>query len=180
MALSERDKIVLGKLRANYYLKPEEGSFYRKRDDRPVKGSQQDKKDRYIRMDFRINGIVVHCYYHHAVWLYNYGDLPEMLDHIDGDPTNNRVSNLRAVTSRENSLNTVYQWKPNKVTGLPSVFQIKNLLNKFRIFRGKKCFYFYDKYEAFFWLMFVGRFYRETHPSPPCEGGEGDPPQPSL
>ena len=46
--LSERDKIVLGKLRANYYLKPDEGRFYRKRDDRPVKGYLRDKKDRYM------------------------------------------------------------------------------------------------------------------------------------
>ena len=167
MDLSERDKIVLGKLRANYYLKPDEGRFYRKRDDRPVKGYLRDKKDRYMRMDFYINGILVHCYYHHAVWLYNYGDLPEILDHIDGDPTNNRISNLRAVTSRENNLNSVYPWKPNKYTGVPGVCMdsLKGKTVSVRI--RDKLFHFYDKYEAFFWLMFIGRFYR-------------DPPQPSL
>ena len=158
--LSERDKIVLGKLRANYYLKPDEGVFYRKRDDRPVKGYLRDKKDRYMRMDFYINGILVHCYYHHAVWLYNYGDLPEILDHIDGDPTNNRISNLRAVTRSENMLNSVYPWKPNKDTGLPGVCIKKDREKKFRVEPRKKDYYFYDKYEAFFWLMFIGRFYK--------------------
>ena len=158
--LSERDKIVLGKLRANYYLKPEEGRFYRKRDDRPVKGYLRDKKDRYMRMDFYINGILVHCYYHHAVWLYNYGNLPEILDHIDGNPLNNRISNLRAVTPRENSLNSVYPWKPNKYTGVPGVCMdsLKGKTVSVRI--RDKLFHFYDKYEAFFWLMFIGRFYK--------------------
>ena len=144
MDLTERDKIVLGKLRANYYLKPEEGRFYRKRDDRPVKGYLRDKKDRYMRMDFYINGILVHCYYHHAV-----------------------ISNLRAVTRRENNLNSVYPWKPNKDTGLPGVCIKKDREKKFRVEPRKKDYYFYDKYEAFFWVMFIGRFYR-------------DPPQPSL
>ena len=61
MALTERDKIVLGKLRANYYLKPEEGRFYRKRDDRPVKGTQRKKKERYIVMNFSISrGMAIH------------------------------------------------------------------------------------------------------------------------
>ena len=158
--LSERDKIVLGKLRANYYLKPEEGRFYRKRDDRPVKGYLRDKKDRYMRMDFYINGILVHCYYHHAVWLYNYGDLPEILDHIDGNPLNNRISNLRAVTSRENNLNSVYQWKPNKYTGVPGVCMdsLKGKTVSVRI--RDKLFHFRDKYEAFYWVMFIGRFYK--------------------
>ena len=173
MDLTERDKIVLGKLRANYYLKPEEGRFYRKRDDRPVKGTQRKKKERYIAMNFSINGVVVHCQYHRAVWLYTYGEVPIVLDHIDGDPTNNRISNLRAVKHRENILNSVYQWKPNKDTGLPGVYIRKNRVKKFRVEPRKKDYYFYDKYEAFFWLMFIGRFYRETHPSPPCEGGSG-------
>ena len=161
MDLTERDKMVLGKLRANYYLKPDEGRFYRKRDDRPVKGCLRDKKDRYMRMDFYINGILVHCYYHHAVWLYNYGDLPEILDHIDGNPLNNRISNLRAVTRRENNLNSVYQWKPNKDTGLPSISLSSKNTTRVHVMVNKKTFHFRDKYEAFFWVMFVGRFYRE-------------------
>ena len=114
-----------------------------------------------MRMDFYINGILVHCYYHHAVWLYNYGDLPEILDHIDGDPTNNRISNLRAVTRSENNLNSVYPWKPNKDTGLPGVCIKKDREKKFRVEPRRKDYYFYDKYEAFFWVMFIGRFYRE-------------------
>ncbi len=163
MDLTERDKIVLGKLRANYYLKPEEGRFYRKRDDSPVKGTLRNRTRKYTKMGFRINGIMVLYQYHRAVWLYTYGEVPKELDHIDGDPTNNRISNLRAVTSRENNLNSVYPWKPNKYTGVPGVCMdsLKGKTVSVRI--RDKLFHFYDKYEAFFWVMFVGRFYRETH-----------------
>ena len=161
MALTERDKIVLGKLRANYYLKPEEGRFYRKRDDKPVKGTLRNRTRKYTKMGFRINGIMVLYQYHRAVWLYTYGEVPKELDHIDGDPTNNRISNLRAVTSRENNLNSVYPWKPNKYTGVPGVCMdsLKGKTVSVRI--RDKLFHFRNKYEAFFWLMFIGRFYRE-------------------
>ena len=161
MALTERDKIMLGKLRANYYLKPEEGRFYRKRDDRPVKGTQRKKKERYIVMNFSINGVIVHCQYHRAVWLYTYGEVAKVLDHIDGDPTNNRISNLRAVTGSENNLNSVYQWKPNKDTGIPSVHRWSKIQTGKGITIMHKHYHFYDKYEAFFWVMFIGRFYRD-------------------
>ena len=166
--LTERDKIVLGKMRKLYYLKPEEGVFYRKRDDRPVKGTQRKKKERYIVMNFSINGVIVHCQYHRAVWLYTYGEVAKVLDHIDGDPTNNRISNLRAVTGSENNLNSVYPWKPNKYTGVPGVCMdsLKGKTVSVRI--RDKLFHFYDKYEAFFWVMFIGRFYRDP-PRQKCD-----------
>jgi hypothetical protein len=43
--------------------------------------------------------------YHHIVWLLVYGEHPKELDHIDGDPSNNRVSNLRAATKGQNARN---------------------------------------------------------------------------
>ena len=161
MDLTERDKIVLGKMRKLYYLKPEEGRFYRKRDDSPVKGTLRNRTRKYTKMGFRINGIMVLYQYHRAVWLYTYGEVPKELDHIDGDPTNNRISNLRAVTSRENNLNSVYPWKPNKYTGVPGVCMdsLKGKTVSVRI--RDKLFHFRNKYEAFFWVMFVGRFYRD-------------------
>ena len=42
---------------------------------------------------------------HRVVWFLNYGSVPEMLDHIDGDKLNNRVENLRPATSALNSRN---------------------------------------------------------------------------
>lgn len=42
---------------------------------------------------------------HRLVWLWHGRDLPEFLDHIDGDPLNGRVENLRAATKAQNMHN---------------------------------------------------------------------------
>ena len=44
---------------------------------------------------------------HRVAWLLHTGEVPGdmQIDHIDGDPTNNRISNLRLVTHRENGIN---------------------------------------------------------------------------
>jgi hypothetical protein len=42
---------------------------------------------------------------HRLVFLYHHGYLPECVDHIDGDKTNNKIENLRAATKDENCRN---------------------------------------------------------------------------
>ncbi len=43
---------------------------------------------------------------HRIIWLLVYGQWPVVvLDHIDGDPSNNRLSNIRAATAQQNSFN---------------------------------------------------------------------------
>jgi hypothetical protein len=42
---------------------------------------------------------------HRVVWFLNYGSVPKMLDHIDGDKLNNRVENLRPAINGLNSRN---------------------------------------------------------------------------
>jgi hypothetical protein len=42
---------------------------------------------------------------HRLIFLYHHGYLPECVDHIDGDKTNNRIENLRAATKEENCHN---------------------------------------------------------------------------
>ena len=42
---------------------------------------------------------------HRLAWLYVYGELPEFIDHINRIPTDNRISNLRAVTKKQNQEN---------------------------------------------------------------------------
>ena len=42
---------------------------------------------------------------HRIIWMMVFGTEPEFLDHIDGNPANNRIHNLRAVTASENVQN---------------------------------------------------------------------------
>ena len=42
---------------------------------------------------------------HRLVYLYHHGELPRFLDHIDGDPSNNSIENLRPATSSQNNAN---------------------------------------------------------------------------
>lgn len=42
---------------------------------------------------------------HRLIFLYHRGYLPQFLDHIDGDPTNNNITNLREATRQENNWN---------------------------------------------------------------------------
>lgn len=57
---------------------------------------------------------------HHLVWLWYYGVLPEdEIDHIDGDPRNNRISNLRECNRSENICNTKH--RKNNTSGYKGV-----------------------------------------------------------
>jgi len=43
---------------------------------------------------------------HRLAWLYEYGYFPDLLiDHADGNPSNNRIANLRLATSTQNNCN---------------------------------------------------------------------------
>jgi hypothetical protein len=44
---------------------------------------------------------------HRLAWLYVHGEpVPDIIDHADGDPRNNRISNLRAATKAQNNANS--------------------------------------------------------------------------
>ena len=42
---------------------------------------------------------------HRIIFMMHHGYLPEFLDHIDGNPANNRIENLRPATASQNNLN---------------------------------------------------------------------------
>lgn len=44
-------------------------------------------------------------YLHRLIFLYHHGYLPERIDHINGDPTDNRIENLREATQSKNMMN---------------------------------------------------------------------------
>lgn len=62
---------------------------------------------------------------HRLIWAYVHGSFPpEQIDHIDGNPSNNRISNLRAVSSQENLKNQ--KLPKNNTSGITGVVWKKN------------------------------------------------------
>ena len=66
----------------------------------------------------KVCGVCVRA--HRVAWALHYGEWPEMdLDHIDGNPQNNAIANLREVTRSENSRNMkVYRTNSSGVHGV--------------------------------------------------------------
>ena len=43
---------------------------------------------------------------HRVIFVYHYGYLPKVIDHIDGNPSNNKIENLREATGSQNNYNS--------------------------------------------------------------------------
>ena len=85
--------------------------------------------DAYGYLIIKIKGVQYKS--HRLAWLYMYGEMPKgVIDHINGIRTDNRKSNLRDVTQKENCKNRV--GNINKETGVIGVYidKTKGLKNK--------------------------------------------------
>ena len=149
------DAEVLCYLRRNYTYDAERGKLVRRETGRMVKGSMMG---RYMSFNIKKRDKVMHFLYHRAVWAVVHGYLPMIIDHINGNPYDNHIENLREVSASENNMNTIHPWRPNARTGLPGVYKERNRL---KIFNSGKQMCFSDKYEAFHALVLLGRMFRE-------------------
>jgi len=90
-----------------------------------VAGSK--RKDGYVSISISINGAIKSILTHRLVWyLYN-KNLPHIIDHIDGNPNNNRIDNLRNCNQSKNVFNS------------KSRFNSKAPYTGVRIIKTKKC-----------------------------------------
>ena len=60
----------------------------------------------YICCGINLNGKIIKVSGHQLAWYLSYNELPEYIDHIDKNRTNNRIDNLRSVTNQQNAFNT--------------------------------------------------------------------------
>ena len=155
------DAEVLAYLKKHYTYDAECGKLVRRETGRVVKGARMG---RYMSCDIQKESKLMHILYHRAVWAVVYGYFPRVIDHINGNPYDNRLENLREVSASENKKNTVYLWRPNAQTGLPGV--VKHGL-KYRTSIMGKIMSFRDKYEAFHALVLLGRMFNAPHTEPP-------------
>lgn len=59
-------------------------------------------------------------YVHRLIFLMHHGYVPKMIDHIDGDPLNNNLSNLREATKAQNIYNAKAPY--TNTTGCKNVY----------------------------------------------------------
>ena len=143
-------------LKEHYRYDPAAG-VVRNRKNQIVKGAVNSCG--YLKLNIWVDGQLSQCKLHQVVWALVYGCWPTQIDHINGNPHDNRVENLREVTPSENCLNRLRPWKPNPSTGLPGVSKSGD---GFKIVVGSKHYNFHDKYEAFHTLTMLGRMFREV------------------
>ncbi len=60
----------------------------------------------YRRISIRLNGKRRRLSAHRLAWFMVHGELPNVIDHIDGDKLNNAIKNLRSCNQHQNMQNT--------------------------------------------------------------------------
>lgn len=104
-----RDQMTYEEARRHFSYDPETGllTWIVSTSNRALPGSvvsatRQNKGKTYVQMQFKYKGYAAH----RVIWLWVTGSFPEKeIDHIDGNGTNNRWSNLREVTRHQNGKN---------------------------------------------------------------------------
>ncbi len=93
---------LMDHLTANYTYDRENGQII---NNRRGKAALSPNSGGYAKvMTWTNNGVRTNFKAHHVVWFFEYGEWPtSCMDHIDGTKRNNHYTNLRLVTSRENS-----------------------------------------------------------------------------
>ena len=93
---------------------------------------------------------------HRLIFLFHHGYLPKFLDHIDGNPLNNKIHNLREATSSQNAQNRKNQ--KNNTSNVKGVTWHK-LSKKWQVRLGVDG---KEKYFGCYYDLQVAKFVSET------------------
>ncbi len=94
--------LTAAEMQSHYTYNPETGLFTHARLGHTTAGFSKGAGDMYKHL--MIAGKRYRA--HRLAFLVMTGEIPTVVDHIDGDPTNNKWENLRAVTPQQNTHNT--------------------------------------------------------------------------
>jgi len=112
--MSSRDcKLSIERLRQVLRYEPETGDFYWIHRDTDQKKLGLNAS--IVRSHGYLNICIDSQYYytHRLAWFYVHGEWPKVIDHINGDKTDNRIENLRSVDQRCNVQNVLKVRKHN-------------------------------------------------------------------
>ena len=118
------DDLTQSSLKQALSYDPETGIFRRKKTSGgwPA-GKEVGSKEWYGHIRIKINRRKY--YAHRLAWLYVYGEWPtKFLDHIDGNPSNNSIANLRLATNQQNQRNC--RKYVSNTSGLKGVSEVKS------------------------------------------------------
>ena len=115
------DGDLFWKVRPLHHFKCEKDqkAFNKKLSGNKVGGLTGAKGDKYLATS--INNKMTHV--HRIVFMLHHGFIPNYIDHIDGNRLNNKIENLRSVTSSENAKNR--KANSNNTSGYTGVFWCK-------------------------------------------------------
>jgi len=99
-----KDNFILSKELLHDLFEYRDGELFWKKTG---KGRRLDLKAGNLRPDGRTDIYLQNKLYrsHRIIYMMFYGEMPEEIDHIDGNPKNNKIENLRKVKHSENMQN---------------------------------------------------------------------------
>lgn len=114
--------ITQAELKERFNYDPETGIFTSKKTGKRVGYKGSTSSDRgYLRTKVNNKNYLMH----RLAWLYMYGEDPNIIDHINGIKTDNRISNLRNANSQINNQN-LKNAKSHNISGYLGVNVRKN------------------------------------------------------
>jgi hypothetical protein len=85
---------------------------------------------------------------HRVIFLYHHGFLPQYIDHIDGNKSNNKIENLREATIQQNGFNTkLYKTSTSGIKGVDWSKKAKKWQVRVQINNKRKYFGIYENIE---------------------------------
>lgn len=88
--------------------------------------SKTNSGRRYLQIRDRTGRLLAH----RVAWVLYYGFVPDIIDHVDGNGLNNKIQNLRNVTTSENAMNQ--RLSVANTTGVTGVYRTKSKKNPYK------------------------------------------------